>query len=84
MTGNSWEPRALGPYNMVGDPFLEGGLAIARQPGLDWSDPYRPDPPGYVPEPWEVKFDEACRLLEARGRRVGTGDPAVDAALRTR
>jgi hypothetical protein len=40
MTGNSWEPRALGPYNMVGDPVLEGGLAIARQPGLDWSDPY--------------------------------------------
>lgn len=80
----SWCPDALGPYNMIGDPILEGGLAIARQPGLGQSDPYRPDPPGYVPEEWEVQYDEACRLLEARGRRMGSGDPAVDAAPRMR
>ncbi len=80
--GESWDPTAVGPYNMIGDPVLEDGFAVPREPGLDRSDPYRPDPDGYEPEEWEIKFDEACRLLEARGRHVGTGDPAIDAVLR--
>jgi hypothetical protein len=83
MTGNSWEPRALGPYNMVGDPVLEGGLAIARQPGLDWSDPYA-RPARLRARAVGGQVRRGVPAFEARGRRVGTGDPAVDAALRTR
>jgi hypothetical protein len=59
-----WDPRAVGPYNMVGDPVLGDGFAIPRDPGLDWSDPCRPDPPGYQPEEWEVAFDEAARRVD--------------------
>ena len=65
------------------DEARKGGPAIPPQPGLDWSDPYRrPDPTGSEPQQWEAKFDESCRLLEERGAKLGTGDPAVDAVLR--
>jgi hypothetical protein len=58
--GGSREPTALGACNMIGDPVLEGGSAIARQPGLDWSDPCRPDPPGQEPEEWEAGRTGRC------------------------
>jgi hypothetical protein len=61
--------RAVGPYNMIGDPMLERGVALPRQPGLDWSDPRRPDPPGYEP---------AGRQAPARPHVAGATPLTVD------
>jgi hypothetical protein len=67
----------LGEYNLISDRPLTG-IALARDPTLDWSDPYRRDPPGYEPDDWEIKFDEAHRLLEERGVKIRCGDPQID------